>query len=392
MPWRESSPMSERLAFIRACLNRRERIVDICDRFGISEKTGQKWLQRFRSEGEGGLVDRSHAPRTHQARVHSEIADRILALRRKHPLYGPRKLYDWLVQHDPQRQWPVPSTIGELLKRAGLIRPRRRRLRPVERQLHHASAVAHQPNDVWTADFKGQFILGGRNYCYPLTVLDLYSHYLLRCVALSNTSVPPSRRVFLSLFRELGLPTVIRTDNGIPFAQPNALGRMGALAFWWVRLGIRPDHIRPARPAENGAHERFHKTLKASTAAPPAATFTAQQRRFDRFGAEYNGERPHEGLPHHVPPAKVYRPSPRAYPDRLPPLAYPGADAVRLVDPGGSIKWRDQALFLSTNLSGDYVGLTVTPSDLVRIEYAQLALGHFDPHLGRFIPHVEWLG
>jgi putative transposase len=385
--------MSERLTFIQACLDRTERIVTICDRFGISEKTGHKWLQRFKETGAAGLADRSHAPQTHTHRITPDTAARLVALRRKYPLYGPQKLRDWLLQHEPHRHWPAASSIGELWKRVGLVQRRRRRDRGRERlALDSARAVPQTANATWTADFKGHFRLGDGQYCYPLTVLDLHSHYLLRCTALETTAVATTRRVFVSVFREYGLPEVLRTDNGVPFAQHNAIGRLGALAFWWVRLGIRPEHITPARPAENGAHERFHKTLKAGATRPAAQSLAAQQHRFDRFRREYNSERPHASLPSHVPPANVYMSSPRTYPVRLPTVLYPTAAEVRLVDVGGFIKWRNHPVFLSHNLAGQYVGLTATAADLTTIAYGSLALGEFDPHLNRFIPRVRWLG
>ena len=388
MPWRESSPMSERLAFIKACLNRSESIVEICDRFGISEKTGHKWLHRFQFDE--GLSDRSHAPHHRPHRMSADVAAKILRLRRRYR-HGAGKLHDWLVQHYPNEHWPAASTIGELLAREGLLRKHRRR-RPEERAaLHQARTVALEPNRVWTADFKGEFRLQPGPYCYPLTILDLHSHYLLGCTALGTTAVATARQAFVHVFRRYGLPHVLRTDNGVPFAQPNAIGRLGSLAFWWVRLGIRPEHIRPGRPADNGAHERFHKTLKAAVTQPASSSLGAQQRRFDHFRHEYNVDRPHQSLPQRRPPASVYTPAARPYPARLPALCYPETSEVRLVDSTGSIKWQTHHVFLSHNIRGEYVSLTETETDLVTIAYASLALGDFDPHLKRFIPRVRWI-
>jgi transposase InsO family protein len=381
--------MDQRLAFITACLNRRETIVEVCERFGISEKTGHKWLDRFRSGGLDGLRDRSHAPHILPHRMAPEVAERIVALRRRYPRYGPEKLRDWLEQHEPGQRWPAVSSIGALLKRAALVRPRRRRARTVA--LAASQTPAHAPNTVWTADFKGEFRLTTGPYCYPLTVLDLHSRYLLRCTALATTAVGPTRAVFVRLFQAYGLPAVLRSDNGVPFAQPNAIGRLGALAFWWIRLGIRPEHIRPATPSENGAHERFHRTLKADATQPASASFRAQQQRFDAFRAEYNAERPHASLPGHQPPHSLYTPSPRPYPRRLPALCYPDATTIRLVDSSGVITWRTQPYFLSTNLAGEYVALTETPSDLLTVTYASLALGEIDPHSNRFIAQPRWV-
>jgi transposase InsO family protein len=383
--------MTERVAFVQACLDRRTRIVDICAQFGISEKTGHKLLRRFRREGLVGLADRSHAPQHPVFAVAPGIAARIVALRRQHPLYGAAKLRDWLCQHEPAVRWPAASTIGELLKREGLIRRRRRAHGAAARVLHGRTA-ATAPNVVWTADFKGQFHLAGGPLCYPLTLLDLHSHFLLRCTALPSVALAPTRRHFAATFREYGLPDVLRTDNGVPFAQPNAVGRLGALAYWWIRLGIRPEHIRPATPAENGAHERFHKTLKAHTVHPAAASLTAQQRRFDRFRTEYNTERPHASLPAHHPPATTYTASPRPYLEPLPPLLYDGAAAVRLVDAHGVIKWHGTPIFLSSNLTGELVGLYDGLGDTLRIQYAALTLGNLELPTRRFVPEVRWTG
>ena len=247
---------------------------------------------------------------------------------------------------------------------------------------------------VWTADFKGQFRLrkGSGAYCYPLTVLDLHTHYLLCCRALEGTSVAPTRQAFTRLFREYGLPLVLRTDNGIPFAQPNALGRLGALALWWVKLGIRPEHITPARPSENGAHERFHRTLKAAATKPASESLSAQQRRFDDFKTEYNNERPHQSLPEHRPPGHLYTPSPRSYPVRPPAIVYPEGSHVRLVNQNGHIKWRNQLLFLSSNLAGDYVSLTEGEADIFTIAFGSLQLGNLDSNTNRFTPTVRWTG
>jgi putative transposase len=395
VPWRESSPMSERLAFVQACLDRRKRIVEICSEFGISEKTGHKLLKRFREDGIEGLRDRSHASKTHRYRITTQVAERVIALRRKYPLYGAAMLRDWLLQHEPEVHWPAASSIGELLKRANLIRSRRRHQSPEQRALFgERTTRASEPNMVWTADFKGEFRLrrGTGAYCYPLTVLDLHTHYLLCCKALETTSVGPTRQSFTRLFREYGLPRVIRTDNGIPFAQPNALGRLGALAYWWVRLGIRPEHITPARPAENGAHERFHRTLKAAATKPASESFASQQKRFDHFRTEYNTDRPHQSLPEHRPPAHLYTASPRNYPARLPAIVYPESSAVRLVDSRGNIKWRNQPIFLSSNLAGEYVALSEGDGDIFTLTFGSLELGDFDSSTKRFTPHVRWTG
>lgn len=398
MPWRENSPMSERLDFIKACLGRTEHIVKVCDRFGISEKTGQKWLRRFKEGGLDALEDRSHAPKNHKGRINPEVRERIIALKKKYPLHGPVTLRDWLNIHEPREEglhWPAASSIGELLKREGLVRKKRRRHSQIGRsELERNRAQAQAPNEVWTADFKGEFRLdrGRGEYCFPLTVLDLNTHYLLGCTALESVAVEPVRRVFTRLFREYGLPRVIRTDNGVPFAQPNSLGRLGRLSYWWVRLGIKPEHIRPGKPQENGAHERFHRTLKEAATRPSERTMRTQQERFDRFSREYNTERPHRSLPERRPPAHHYENSPRSYPKRLPALIYPDSASVRKVDSCGQFKWRGRPFFLSRHLSGENIGLTENEAEMIVVSYGSLELGLIDLEQQSFVARLRWNG
>lgn len=385
--------MSERLTFIQACLNRKKTIAEICIEFGISEKTGHKVLKRFRERGIEGLKDRSHAVLEHPFRITEEVQQTILELKRDHPEYGPQIIHDRLTQHEPEKHWPAASSIGELLKRHGLVHKRRGRDRDHERAAIDSHLTrASEPNLVWTADFKGQFRLYSvfGVYCYPLTVMDLSSRYLIGLKALNTTAVDRTRREFEWLFREYGLPRVIRTDNGVPFAQHNSLGRLGQLGFWWVRLGIKPEHIRPGKPQENGAHERFHKTLKAATTKPASSSFRSQQKRFDEFKAEYNIHRPHRGLSNRKPPAEFYSSSPRAYPSKLPALTYPDDFQVRLVGSNGCIKWRNKPITISTNIVGEYVGIEEKPSDCFAISYGQLQLGLIDAETGNFKPEIRW--
>ena len=394
MPWRESSPVSERRDFIKACLDRSRRIADICIEFGISEKTGYKILGRFKEFGEAGLEDRSHAVLEHPFRITPEVRDNILALKREHPDYGPRLIHDRLVQHEPGKHWPAASSIGDLLQRHSLVRKRPRRNHDQERvQLNSHLTKASEPNLVWTADFKGQFRLrsGLGVYCYPLTVMDLSSHFLLGVKALNTTSIADTKREFSRIFREYGLPRVIRTDNGVPFAQPNSIGRLGQLGLWWVRLGIKPEHIRPGRPSENGAHERFHKTLKAAATKPASASFSSQQQRFDVFREEYNAHRPHSSLGGRRPPGEFYRRSSMNYPEKLPPLNYPEGAMMRLVIAGGNIKWQNKRIFLSSNMVGQYVGIIEDAENSFSVFYGNLQLGRLDAETGGFTPKLIWI-
>jgi putative transposase len=399
VPWQVSSPMSERFAFVQACLDRKKSIAQICTEFGISQKTGYKQLKRFREGGIEALHDRSHAALVHPHRITPEVKEHVIALRRKYPLYGAQALHDILVRTEPGRHWPAASSIGELLKRENLIHPKRSHDRNRERRdLDTGRTRALEPNMVWTADFKGEFRLkaGAGPYCYPLTILDLHTRYLLACRALESVAVSATEKTFVRLFRENGLPTVIRTDNGVPFAQPNSIGRLGRLAFFFAQLGIRPEHIKPATPSENGAHERFHKTLKAAATKPSSASFQAQQRRFDEFRTEYNTNRPHQSLPDHLPPAHFYTNSPRPYPEKLPALVYPDDAQVRYVMWNGSIKWRNRRLYISKNAGEQYVGLTEIRTEDDRaafaISYGQLELGYIDADSFRFTPRVRWTG
>jgi len=393
VPWTVSSLMSEKFSFVEACRTREESIASICDRFGISEKTGFKILKRYKEEGLKGLEERSRARHTHPYRISAEVAERVIALRRKYPHYGAEMIHDLLIQSEPDRHWPAASSIGEILKREGLIRPRKKRRSLAHSELNTGRANAFEPNLVWTADFKGQFRLGrGGSYCYPLTVMDLTTRYLIGCKALESTQVSTTEKVFLRLFHEYGLPRVIRTDNGVPFCQPNALGRLGKLGFWWVRLGIRPEHNTPARPSENGAHERFHKTLKQAAITPASTSMKDQQRRFDIFAKEYNDLRPHRSLPERKPPGKFYTLSPRPYPNRLPGIEYPSWCEVRRIAANGSFKWKDKPLHLSNNLAGQYVGLSEDDGGIV-VSYGELELGVIEPApVIRFVPRLRWTG
>jgi putative transposase len=393
VPWRENSPVSERKQFIRACTDRRRKIADICREFGISEKTGYKILRRYRESGDAGLEDRSHAVLEHPFRISEEVQQQVFALKRAYPHYGPQTIHDRLVQHEPLKHWPAASSIGELLKRNGLVHRRRRGDHDREgAELNSHLTKASTPNLVWTADFKGQFRLntGFGSYCYPLTVMDLSSRFVLGLRALQSVSVEPTRREFTRIFREYGLPGVIRTDNGVPFAQPNAIGRLGQLALWWVRLGIKPEHIRPGRPSENGSHERFHKTLKAAATKPASPSFASQQKRFDLFRGEYNDHRPHRSLKNRRPPGTFYTSSLRVYPEKLPPLIYPERAMMRIVTTGGAIKWQNEQIFISSNIVGDYVGIIEEADDTFSVNYGNLEVGRIDAETRNFTAGVRW--
>jgi len=394
MPWARTDWMSERLKFIAMYLEYEASFSDLCLDFGISRKTGYKWVRRYEAEGAAALGERSRAPRDHPNAIAADIVQAILAIRRRHRRWGPRKLRVVLARQRPRATLPAASTIGDILKRNGLVHPRRRirRSSPYGDRLRQYDA----PNAVWCADFKGWFYVGGER-CMPLTISDGFSRYLLRCHALRHSLHRSTKRVFESAFLEYGLPRAIRTDNGPPFSTL-APGGLSRLAVWWIRLGVRPERILPGRPDQNGRHERMHSTLKAETAKPPRSSFTTQQRAFDRFQVEYNEERPHEALRQQVP-SSLYRPSLRSYPRRLPELEYPAHFETRVAYPNGVISFGATAQwYVSACLAGERVGLEPCDDGRWRVHFGWVPIGVLDlrraaerrdRQFGRLIPIVE---
>ena len=374
MSWKVSDAVEQRLELVKEILQDEESMAELCRRYGVSRTIGYKWLHRYCEEGLAGLQERSRAPHQHPNQVTDEVEERVLELREAHPRWGPNKLRAKLQAQEPGRHWPAQSTLATLLKRHGLTQQRRKRRRavPSKQPLAHAEG----PNSVWCADYKGWFLCGDGTRCYPLTISDGYSRYLLRCQALRQTETRSARRVFTAAFRDYGLPAVIRTDNGAPFATvgPSGLSR---LSVWWIRLGIRPERIEPGKPQQNGRHERMHRTLKAETACPPHRSRRAQQAAFDRFLREYNEQRPHEALGL-VVRAEFYQPSPRSYPEPLVELEYPARCETRLVDQKGSFRWEYARVFVGHALAGQRVGLEVVGEGRWRVWFSFCPLGEFD--------------
>lgn len=385
--------MATRLEFVQRALHRAggESIKGIAAEFGISEPTAYKWLDRFAAGGPEALADRSRAPHVAPHQVPPAHQATIGALREAHPTWGARKLAAVLAADHPAVRWPAASTITAVLKRHGWITPRPRRVR--ERAAWAAAhlTVPAAANEVWAADFKGQFRVGTGHYCYPLTVSDLHSRYLLGLEVCASVASDPALAVFRQLFQRYGLPRVIRTDNGVPFGIPQALGGLSPLAVWWIRLGVRPERIHKGQPQENGAHERMHRTLKAETTRPAAATLAAQQHRFRGWQHTYNTQRPHESLGQ-TPPALHYAPSPRTLPARLPPLEYPVQCELRQVACSGHISWRGQKIYLSEVLASEFVGLHETDEGVWTITFGPLTLGAYHEPLVRFVDGVNWTG
>ena len=373
MPWKETCRMDEKLCFVAECLRGELPIVALCEDYGISRKTGYKWLGRYREQGPKGLIERSRGPHRHGRSMAPEVAEAIVALRRERPHWGPRKLRAALMRAQPGVVWPAASTMGDLLRAEGLVSARRRRRRVAAPARPFRTATA--PNDVWCIDFKGWFRTRDGERCDPLTVSDAHSRYLLACVIVAPRT-EAVRPVVERLFVRHGLPLAMRSDNGAPFAGTGA-GGLSRLSVGWLKAGIALERIEPGQPQQNGRHERMHRTLKAETARPPAASASQQQARFDRFRQDYNHNRPHEALGQR-PPAAVWRPSPRPCPERLSEPWYDAWNAVRRVRTDGSIKWGGELVFISETLKGETVGVAETDSGHWIVRFADVDLGIID--------------
>lgn len=373
MPWRETCPMDQRRRFIEDWLDDEWSFVGLCESYGISPKTGYKWVERFKTGGFDGLSERSRAREAHSNATSASIEARIVEFRHLHPFWGPRKLKRRLTTLHPELSWPASSTIGSILKHHGLVRARRKRSRTPIYEGPFMNDLS--PNDVWAADFKGWFRTKDGAKIDPFTVTDCASRYLIRCRAVAQTNGDNVRGQLTAAFQEFGMPRALKTDNGPPFATVG-LGGLSELAVWLIRLGITPERIRPAHPQDNGSHERMHKTLKQETANPPRRNLREQQRAFDRFQAEFNDERPHESIGMRAP-AELYIPSARAFPRKLPELEYPAGSVIRLVSDNGTIKFKDKQLYVSNALIGQTLKLEDTEAGW-NTWYGPVLLGELD--------------
>ena len=374
MSWSETSAMTERKKLVEMYRGKGRTMSSICRELGVSRKTGYKWVKRHEERGLEGLKDRSRAPRSHPNATPAEVESRLLEAREERPLWGPKKLLWKLRQEDGRLTVPSASTAWAILKRHGLIETRQRR-RPPEASSAPRMAVTG-PNDVWCADYKGQFKTMDGRYCYPLTVSDGFSRYLVSCRGLRNTRTQGARPVFERAFREYGLPWRLRTDNGNPFASSGLAG-LTSLTVWMLKLGIGLERIQPGHPEQNGRHERMHRTLKRETVVPPAADLEAQQRRFDRFRRDYNEERPHEALGLR-PPGAVYERSRRPYPRQLEEYEYPTHYEVRKVDLFARFTFRMHSIYANECLIGEYLGLVEVEDGIWRVYFRNLELGIVD--------------
>jgi transposase InsO family protein len=381
VPWKAKSPMDLRREFIKR-LAANERLTDLCREYGISRKTGSKFKKRFEELGASGLMDRSRAPKVIPHKTPPEVEEVILAERKNHPTWGPRKLKDTL-ERRLGAPFPSGAAIGRILSRNGLVRARKKRQRhqPTPTTLREATG----PNEVWCIDYKGQFRLGDGSYCYPLTVTDQFSRYILGCEGMAAISDQEAREVCEEIFRVHGLPAVMRSDNGVPFSS-TGLGGLTKLSVFWLRLGILLERIRPAHPEENGRHERMHRTLKFETARPSRANLLQQQERFDEFVEEFNTARPHEALDMKRP-AEVYTPSIRPLPAQLPEPPYHAFDDVLRVNRGGQIYIAGIGqVSLSTALAGEQVGVREERDGRWLVSFCDLDLGRAGPGKRIFDP------
>lgn len=371
MPWSQTTPMDQKTQFIADYLRQILSMSELCELYGISRKTGYKIVERYVRHGPAGLEERSRRPASNPNATPEQIVQAIVALRQRHPSWGAKKLLPILEKRHPAWDLPGRSTVCDTLSREGLV-PKKRNRRHIGHPGKPSTAIL-AANDVWSADFKGQFKTGDGIYCYPLTVADGFSRYLLGCQGLLSTCVDEAKPVFTRLFKEYGLPRRIRSDNGVPFAT-NTLARLSSLSAWWVRLGILPELIEPGKPQQNGRHERMHRTLKAETTRPAANTCRGQQRKFDRFRQEFNFERPHEALDMQTP-AACYDCSPRAMPNKIPPLEYPDRFELRYVSANGGIRWNKGWVNVSITCVGEYVGLEEIDDGVWNVYFGPLKLG-----------------
>ena len=383
MSWRGLTPMDRRVEFVRAVKSDLYAITELCALFDISRKTGYKWLKRHDEGGVAQLSDRSRAPLHCPHRTPEAIRKAICELRRKRPSEGPITLLERLrvLRPDIADQLPAPSTAGDILRNARLVKARRRR----NKYEHEGSKpiAAAEPNDVWSADFKGEFKTRDGLWCYPLTVSDACTRYLLLCHGLDSTAHTGAIHAFEQLFSQVGLPEAIRTDNGCPFSS-NAICGLSRLSIYWMKLGIIHQRISPGKPQQNGRHERMHRTLKECTALPPEENRPKQQERFDAFRRDYNSERPHQAL-QMKRPASLWHASARPLPSTLPAAQYEGHMHVRRVSANGTIKFMNRDYFLTEVLEGELVALEEVSDGIWSILFYRNLIARLDQTSGKMI-------
>lgn len=387
MPWKETSVMDERMRFIGRLLSG-EKMAPLCREFGISRVTGHKLWNRYEQDGSRGIYNRSRAPHKHPNQLPFEVEQLIIRLKKERLKWGAPKIRELIAKKYPGIKLPAISTVHCVLDRHGLVN------RKSKRNKYYATAtylsIPKDPNDLWCADFKGQFKMGNRNYCFPLTLSDFVSRFVLSCEALSSTEVNFCFAVFEEAFQQYGLPLAIRNDNGIPFASGNSMWNLTRLSVWWIRLGIKLERIRPGNPQQNGRHERMHRTLKYEATKPPASNLLQQQERFDNFRDEFNFERPHQGIDMKCP-ADVYKISKRPY-QGLPDVTYPGYDKSLLTSSCGRVCFENRKVHISNAFANQPVGLKEVDDGIWQVDFMSYTLGFFDEESNKFAPGVDPFG
>ncbi|MGC0372132.1 MAG: hypothetical protein DGJ47_000837 [Rickettsiaceae bacterium] len=372
--------MDEKLKFIARVLEG-EKIAPLCREFGISRKTGHKIYNRYKDSGLEGLQDRSRRPYRQANQLPYQVERAILGIKKEYTSWGAPKIREKLIRMFPDIHAPAISTVHAVLDRNNLVKKRKQRLYKAEGT---TLSTPKKANQLWCCDYKGEFMLGNKQYCYPLTITDSYSRYLLACEGLESTKEAGAFSVFEAIFKEFGLPDAIRSDNGLPFASPNALHGLSKLFVWWLRLGIKIERIKPGNPQQNGRHERMHRVLKQETAKPPAFSFLQQQEKFDQFQKVYNLERPHQGIANKYPD-ELYTPSVRQY-QGLMDVDYPFADKILTITKCGRICIENKKINVSTVLSGQKVGITQVDDKIWLVQFMNYDVGYFDTDTCRLEP------
>ena len=372
--------MDEKLKFVARFLDG-EKMSTLCREFGVSRKTGYKIFGRYKDCGVEGLTDRSRRPYRQANQLPFQVEGLIVSLKKEKPHWGAPKIRERLIRKYPDIKHPATSTVHAILDRHGLVEKRKARRYRAEGT---ALSFTKTPNDLWCADYKGEFLMGNKKYCYPLTITDFSSRYLLVCEGLENTKEQYAFTVFENAFKEYGLPKAIRTDNGVPFASPNSLYGLSKLSVWWLRLGIEIERIKPGNPQQNGRHERMHRTLKKEATKPAGLNLLQQQEKFDKFITEYNTERPHQSLDMKYP-AELYKKSDRIYMG-LQKVEYPLHDRVITVTNCGRICIKNKKVNLSQVFAGQNVGVTEVEDKIWLVSFMNYDIGYFDEDSCRVEP------
>ena len=374
MPWKIIGPMDQKIQLIAEGQKEQISITDLSKKYGVSRKTIYKWRTRYEEEGVDGLKDQNRAPKNNPNKTTDDIVKLLIDEKLKNRKRGPKKIYYQLRQQYPGLELPVPSTISHWLKRNGLVNKRKTRIKAPP--YTEPFLKAQLPNDVWSADYKGQFYNRDKRVCYPLTISDNYSRYLLKCIGLPGPRYVQTRDVFEKAFREYGLPDAIRIDNGTPFTGKCA-GGLSRLSIWWIQLGITPERIDKGRPQQNGRHERMHRTLKLEAIAATTLNMKEQQKLFNRFFYDYNNHRPHESL-NNEPPVNYYNKSSRPYVENIPAIEYDLGYTVRSVRYNGYFRFNGQLYYLTDLLHKQSIALKEFADGQWKIYYSFLPIGVLD--------------